>query len=232
MNVSLIGFCGSGKSSVAKYLQDNHNFNKFSFAEELKTLAELMLGRKIDKAIDRAFLQDLGQILKKSPENMSVNDQKVMQNWFNNEIFFKYWQKNHKDMFKNNFYAKKLFEEKAWDYLQNGSKVVIDDMRFQVEANYAKTYWFKIVRLNASKELCANRCLRRDGNFSTKTFDDISEIEWQSIKADIVIDVDENTTVEEIVGKVLKPVEIKRKVAPKGHKCNSLIEALRCEWCG
>lgn len=203
MNLSIIGFCGSGKSSVAKYLQDNHKFNKFSFAEELKMLAELMLRRPINKAVDRAFLQNLGQILKKSPENMSMNDPKILQEWFNNDMFFKYWQKNHKDMFKHNFYAKKLFEEKAWDCLQNGSSVVIDDMRFQVEANYAKTYWFKIVRLNASKELCASRCLRRDGKFNSQTFDDISEIEWQSIKADITIDVDENTTVEEIVGKIL-----------------------------
>ena len=43
MNISLTGFAGSGKSTVAKYIESNYNFKEFALADKLKQLTYKLL---------------------------------------------------------------------------------------------------------------------------------------------------------------------------------------------
>lgn len=206
MRICLTGFAGSGKTSVATYLQRHYGFFTYTFAAELKQLFETMYKRKIDKTIDRFTLTDLGQILKKHPSQMNFQEKCVLQSWLRIPEFFEYYIKNYDKIFNNTFWADELFFYNT-DFeiaLKNHEDIAIHDMRFKVENTISKLYSFKNVRLNASKELCQKRLLERDSGYDIKMFDDISEREFLDIPADLIIDIDENTTIEEIVDKIIR----------------------------
>ena len=58
MKLAITGGMASGKTSIAKYLVENYNFTKFSFADDLKLYAAEIFDMKIK---DRKLLQEFGE---------------------------------------------------------------------------------------------------------------------------------------------------------------------------
>lgn len=190
-NIAIIGGMATGKSSVAKLLEDKYRYKTFHFAKELKDLASGYLrekyGRGIDKKNDRQLLQNIGTLYKipydhRTQEQHELHDSiasTLTGKEFNlkaNKLYhrLKYDSKN-----INLFWVELLFQNKEFmQYLKKG-KVVIDDMRFPYEATAfeklvnsidKKTNKVqiipKIIELSCSFEKRVERLQSRDGSFN------------------------------------------------------------------
>lgn len=173
MKIAFIGGAGSGKTSSALYLCFKHGFKKYSFADELKNevMADFGLTKeevyKFKNVNSRRILQDIG--MRRRQEDPS------------------YWIKRvgariHNDTLEMldfaNLYG--IFTEKEVLNLYD-PHVVIDDLRFQNEAEWAKGNGFKIVKLVRKGEFKA-------GGIDKHTKNHISEHEWKSITPDYTIE--------------------------------------------
>lgn len=69
MKLAITGGMASGKTSIAKYLVENYNFTKFSFADDLKLYAAEIFDMKIK---DRKLLQEFGTKMKEIDENIWI----------------------------------------------------------------------------------------------------------------------------------------------------------------
>ena len=59
--VALAGPRGSGKSTIAQYLVDDHGFKRLAFSDVLREIAMLAGSERVD---DRQYLSDLGRVLR------------------------------------------------------------------------------------------------------------------------------------------------------------------------
>ena len=59
--VALAGPRGSGKSTIAQYLVDDHGFERLAFSDVLREIAMLAGSERVD---DRQYLSDLGRVLR------------------------------------------------------------------------------------------------------------------------------------------------------------------------
>jgi dephospho-CoA kinase len=60
-SIALVGAMGAGKTHLANHLRDRHGYEVVSLAGPLKAEAREILGREIDKGVDRQMLTKLGQ---------------------------------------------------------------------------------------------------------------------------------------------------------------------------
>lgn len=192
-NIALIGYMGSGKSTVADILVKEHGYIKFSFGSEVKYIAKLILGRDINKEIegDRELLQNIGQIFK------GVQSDKDIQGWINISSKFKYYYDlNIYNFGRYDYFAQKLMKDDDFQFAFSEGRAVIDDLRFGIEQAYlfkASWQWFmnydfiKTIRVNSPLELCKLRLLDRDKNFKESWFENQSEKEFIKLGYDLTI---------------------------------------------
>jgi len=76
-NILLIGKIGSGKSTQARLLAELNYYKHESLAGELKRIAVDVLGRPLDKKIDRPFLTSLGAAYRKGDVNFWCKQIKI-----------------------------------------------------------------------------------------------------------------------------------------------------------
>jgi len=206
MKIAFIGKAGSGKTSAALYLTMKHGFYKLAFADELKY--EVMRTYEIPREVVfinkppriRKALQDLG--MKRRLENPAYWINKV-----NKRI----------DGLRNNtaeFVAGYNIFSKKKALRMIDLNVVIDDMRFINEEQWAKTRGFKIVKLI------------RKGEFEAAGMDEeskkhVSEHEWKTISPDYTI---ESGSFDELFPKLDEMVEMFQK----GMKC--IIDEIPSVW--
>lgn len=73
MNIAFVGKAGSGKTTLADYLNREHCYLRVSFAAKVKYYAELILNRPIKKHLDRVFLQLLGEGARRSEPRVWID---------------------------------------------------------------------------------------------------------------------------------------------------------------
>ena len=69
MKLAITGIMGCGKTSIANYLVENHNFKKFSFADDLKLYAAEIFDMKVK---DRKLLQEFGTKMKEIDKDIWI----------------------------------------------------------------------------------------------------------------------------------------------------------------
>lgn len=192
-NISLIGYMGSGKSTVADILVKEHGYTKFSFGSEVKYIAKLILGRDVNKEIegDRELLQNIGQIFK------GVQSDKDIQGWINISSKFKYYyDMNLYNFGRYDYFVQKLMKDNDFQFAFSEGKAVIDDMRFGIEqAHLLKASWqwyqdynfIQTIKVNSPLELCKLRLLDRDKNFKEEWFENQSEKEFLKLGYDYLL---------------------------------------------
>jgi dephospho-CoA kinase len=182
-NFAFIGEIGAGKSTCAEYLDTKYGFKQLSYASNVKRFAKMILGRDIDKGIDRPLLQQIGQYLKIPYFNLSDEQQLTIDKWVESSEDFRkeynrlvYTYKIHKPTFYINLLK---------DCIGNFS-YTIQDMRFLIEAETEKECGTIIVLLKTKS--AKERVIERDGLYDDNWNKDSSEQEWSKIACDYVIE--------------------------------------------
>ena len=228
-NIALIGYMGSGKSTIADILVKEHGYIRFSFGDEVKYIAELILGRKVNKEIegDRELLQNIGQIFK------GVQSDKDIQGWINLSSKFKYYYDlNIYNFGRYDYFAQKLIKDNEFQFAFSEGRAIIDDMRFGIEQAYlfkASWQWFqsydfiKTIKVNSPLELCKLRLLDRDKNFKESWLENQSEKEFMKLGYDLTIT--SSTLSFDTIKKQLREIdlpydELKKQIAIMVEKIN------------
>ncbi len=179
-NIFLFGYMGSGKSSIAKKMEEEYGYVVYSFASEVKSIATMILGRAIDKKTDRLLLQQVGQYLKKGTAFLTNEERATIKEWGNSKKFIDYCfnKTENGGIFSPEYFAQKLFNNFSFQKNFLAGNVVVDDMRFKVEQNYA----YKIQRekgiptfqvyVNVPEVIRRERLIKRDGGISEEGFKD------------------------------------------------------------
>jgi len=209
--IAIIGQMGSGKTTLAnKLVKEFSNIEKKSFATPLKEIAVEILGRPINKEIDRKFLQHLSEPLK-----MDFNS-----NVEYSEIFYDYCQSIKKlsqlsgvDEIKiYNVVSKydsspQFFTEQFLDFSNNHLEIVaLDDMRFlEVEYKVLKNRCnLYTVLLDTDLEICKQRIIERDGSFDDKWLEHKSEQEFKDIPFNFCIHNNDEKFEKILIDKIAK----------------------------
>jgi adenylate kinase family enzyme len=210
MNLSILGYMGSGKTSIAKRFVERYNYVEHSFAQELKDIAEIFLGRKIDKAIDRPLLVQMSYIMKNINTKLYGDDKILLQEILKNPELKQYWNKHKYKIHREYFFPYILCNKEQFKKSSNEGKSIIHDMRFKIEPHTLKHFNmdFKMVRLDVPREICEMRLFKRDGYVDPSWFDNDSEQEWKTIKADVVIRHAYTKKIDEIVGEIIEKLGI------------------------
>ena len=114
--IGIIGKAGSGKSTLSKYLVDNYDFTRVSFADPLKQIC-----------INAGMVTPEECYGENKTEHSRWVLQKVGTEIFRNQIDPNYWVEE--------------LHRTLHELLDDGlSRFVIDDLRFPNEANFVKSY--------------------------------------------------------------------------------------------
>jgi hypothetical protein len=197
---------GAGKSQIRAHLAEKMGFTHLSFATPLKDIFASVVGRPIDKKIDREALQNLGNGARLD-SNTWVRPSQFRPQWYRlARLHWMIWPGDFK--FRYRAALKKHFFGKAFDaqfgyanywvdqlVSQFVNKVsvdedfaaVIDDGRYVNEISTLQALGFTVVRVEAPMEVIKQRLLSRDGRYDPKWFEHPSEKEQRGIKEDFII---------------------------------------------
>lgn len=180
-NFAFIGEIGAGKSTCAEYLDTKYGFKQLSYASNVKRFAKMILGRDINKGVDRPLLQQIGQYLKLPTWGLSNEQKRAIKNWLTSEEFRKEYNRLAftNKIHKPTFYIS-LLKECIGDF-----KYTIQDMRFLIEAESEKECDTIIVLIKTYK--AKERVIERDGTYNDDWNKDSSEQEWSKIQHDYII---------------------------------------------
>jgi hypothetical protein len=201
-HIALVGYMGSGKTVIRELLQ-KQGYVHLSFATPLKEIVVKILGRSIDKQVDRPLLQRLGNGARNS-ENVSISDRSTNLEIRKTLLTTLLWPDGNKpdsasvEPFFNEEYDLTFGTSDYWVSrllaqlgLFEGSLstyFVVDDMRYGNEATRLRNVGFEIVRLEVPLEIVKQRLTFRDGGYKDEWFTHPSELEQLQIKEDLKID--------------------------------------------
>jgi dephospho-CoA kinase len=199
-NIALIGPLAAGKSTIAKYLEENYGYKVFPMARFLKKLAVEMLGRPINKETDRVFLQKLGNNLRTEWKNLSEEDKELYAEWLGNQAFRQFVSENSEELFTDTLWINLQQNDLEFQQYVAKGKAAVDDMRYCNEGGW----WIDIIGglvvfLDVPEEVVIERLKSRDNNFDPAWLEHESELQWMKIPAHIPIFNAEKATVENIV---------------------------------
>ena len=167
MIIGLTGYAGSGKSTVAQYLVEKHGFTLIKFAGPLKSMMRALgLGeREIEGDLKEKPCALLG----------GRTPREAMQ------LLGTEWGREH---FGQNFWVN-IGMERAVDVLDQGGRVVIDDVRFPNEAAAIRVYGGKLMRITrpgvgpVNGHSSDNQKLRHDLEiFNSRSIAGLQEAVW------------------------------------------------------
>lgn len=205
VNLSIIGGMGSGKTTIAQYFVQNYDYTPFSFAEEVKMIAVMILKRPIDKGIDRPFLQNIGEWLKMPYDQLTDSIKSQIISWINYSNDFKeYWEKNKNKVFHPCYYADKIVEDENFKRAVDKRKAIFHDQRFLVEESALDYFSFKTVYLDVPLNTRISRMIERDSKFKKEWLDNLSEQQIIQLKRDYEIKNAHNLSVSEITNLIMQ----------------------------
>jgi hypothetical protein len=113
--IALVGNAGAGKSTVAEYLQEVHNYKLVKFAGPLKTMLRA-IGLTDDEIEGAKKEQPSGMLCGKTPRHAMVT---LGTEWARDHIGEDFWAG--------------LWRDQVTGVLWHGGRVVVDDCRFENE---------------------------------------------------------------------------------------------------
>lgn len=90
---------------------------------------------------------------------------------------------------------------------KSGDPVVIDDLRYENEAEFLKQNGFKLIQVSTSTDIRRQRIARLYPNTPVDAFTHASEQEWLKIPSDAVV-VSEDERVFDMINKLTAPVVV------------------------
>lgn len=216
--IAFSGKIASGKTTQAKLMASQNVFEFHSFGNGIRKCFndwfKPVLGRDIDKVKDRNLLEYIGayardfyglikvefdeeQYLKDNGLSHLIEEDNnpfwLMHLWLSDQIDLIY--DNHDDDWQVS-----LDTDDFWIRLEfatfSSSDIVIDDCRYPNELEALKCAGFKIVRLNADEDVCAERAIKRDGGFNTDSFR--TDLEKKHATFDVDYEIDANKSIDEV----------------------------------
>lgn len=211
-DLALVGYMGAGKSELRTFLTQECGYIHLSFATPLKNLYVKMVGREIDKRIDRPRLQNLGNGARNSKnawignENIPVTLRALGMHWliWPGDVTFRYFRAVLNEFFYSglskefgnpNFWVNQLIT--TYSLLKADTRVVVDDMRYPNEADALRNHGFLIARVNAPLDVIKQRLKARDGGYDDSWFTHPSETQHLNIIADF--EVENTKPIEEVI---------------------------------
>lgn len=157
--LAFYGPASSGKTWSANYLVQNHNFVRVAFADKLKEIASDLFHVTGKNGADRKVLQDLGQKMREIQPDVWVD-------YLLNTV---------------NEYEGTL---NRWQFKDNPTGIVLDDLRYVNESIALRNAGFKLVYVSTPQETLEWRrsSLYPDTPLSSYYHD--SETEWKGIEPD------------------------------------------------
>jgi hypothetical protein len=158
--LGLSGAAGSGKSSVAEYLEQRHGYRRLRFAQPLKDALRRMLQSAMldDHSIERMVEGDLKEL--PTPILMGKTPRHAMQTlgteWGRNCIDGNFWV----NVMRHTIRA-----------LPPATRVVIEDVRFENEASMVRDFGGKVIRLTGRGGLTDKSHPSENGVTPDVTFD-------------------------------------------------------------
>ena len=196
---------GSGKTTIAQHFVQNYDYTAFSFAEEVKMIAVMILKRPIDKGIDRPFLQNIGEWLKMPYEQLTDSIKSQIISWINYSNDFKeYWEKNKNKVFHPCYYVDKIVENDNFKRAVDKRKAIFHDQRFLVEESALDYFSFKTVYLDVPLNIRISRMIERDSNFKEDWLSNSSEQQIIQLKRDYEVQNAHNLSISEIADLILQ----------------------------
>jgi hypothetical protein len=167
---------GAGKTTVANALAATRRYRRLSFADPLRYLTTLLLGRPIDKKTDRGVLQRVGGAAR-SPAWQGIDtpleparQERVVA--LAAHLFpgapAERVRALHDALYLEG-YAYGWGHPEYWigrwrrDHLRSPGPVVVDDLRFPIEGDYLRRLGFFVVYLDVPLAERQRRIVERDG---------------------------------------------------------------------
>lgn len=224
--IALVGGLGSGKTTVAQALVNQHGYTRLALADPLKEMVRAIRGREIDKAQDRELLQNLGQagrdtawktICRARLEGGEVQEHEIkrlLKHIGANDLgaSARLWEALYCEVLP---LADGFGSPSYWVGLINlrlhqlgNVAAVVDDVRFPNEAAGLSYWGFKVVKLECPDEVRKARILERDGHWNDKWLLDVSETSAAAIQADFNLKSDEQTDM--ILARLFEHLSVKK----------------------
>ena len=186
---------GAGKTTAADLLVERHGYTRLSLAEPLRQLVTRLLGRPIEKRLDRGLLQRTAGAAR-SPAWAHVAEGPAATEALARHLFEAPDDAQierlrgilHDDGFAAGW-GQPLYWLQRWQdaYHRANHPVVVDDCRFGLEAEFMRDLGFRVVRLDVPLEERQRRIIGRDGAWNPAWSSDPTEAEAATIPADGVV---------------------------------------------
>lgn len=198
MIVGIVGFIGSGKNTVAKYLSDENGFHTLSFAEPVKEMVSVVFGW--DKTLLDGLTDESRIFREKKDEWWSEKLQRnitprLMLQYIGTEVF------------------RNTISKEIWIHVLDnkinmvGNKnIVIPDVRFPNEIDFIRKKGGKIIRVLRGDEpnwyyVALRDNLNKTNNMKTH-YPDIHDSEWSWIGENFDYEIENNSGLNELKSKV------------------------------
>lgn len=201
MRLAFFGRMGTGKTTAAKYLVENHGFQRVSLASPVKAVGAIR--DELPEELWRdALILWAGKLLPDPIYDKVVNGwyhgmkprQYLAELWYQDLKF----SKDRREMYQRiGTDSGRRINPYIWinwfaRHLPDGN-LVVDDVRFRNEMNALRDLSFKVIEMRLPQEVRVVRLVERDGFFDPTTQGHASETELEGITGDAVIHNDQET---------------------------------------
>lgn len=234
VEIAFAGPMGAGKTTLADVLVARSGYKRLSFAEPLRYLTTTLIGRPIDKRLDRSTLQRVGGSARNVAwRNIDTPLEAARQERAHKlalEIFPQAEPERIEALFRSLYeegYSYGWGDPNYWiqrwkrDYLRAPRPVTVDDCRFPIEGAYLQRLGFFLVRLEVPLEERKRRIIARDGAWDDAWSKDATEALVDDIPVNLTLDA--TASPEQLADQVLAAAQAwyaerrKRSLAGAAH---------------